>query len=375
MIKNATLISLFVLTALAALAQKNVTIEGRIKGLPAGQTVYLSSQVSGSDTDSATTTSGRFSISTRVLPGEGNGYMLQIGRGHNHYNGMYIYLDEGNLHISGNGPGFKDARATGTRAMNDYNSFETEMGKAPQLKGRLELYKRLHASSAKDSVSYKALQYEVQKMREAESAFTLNWVKDHPASPISAYLMTTRLGREVTVAEKETVYNALTESARNNAPARMLETEFRNAKTAVGTIAPLFTQNDTLGKPVNLADFRGKYVLVDFWANWCVPCRAENPNVVEAFKQYQSRNFTVLGVAFERPDEKNKWIKAIHDDELTWTHVSDLRFWDNAAGKLYGIRSIPANVLIGPDGLIVAKNLRGKELFRKLEELLGPAGE
>ncbi|MRG44067.1 redoxin domain-containing protein [Chitinophaga sp. SYP-B3965] len=210
-------------------------------------------------------------------------------------------------------------------------------------------------------------------MREAELVYKINWVKDHPSSPISAYLIT-NLGRDIKPAEKEALYNSLDGSARNNGPAKELAKEFRAAKAAViGKAAPLFTQNDTIGKAVNLADFKGKYVLVDFWASWCVPCRAENPNVVKAFKQYQSRNFTVLGVAFEQPDDKDKWMKAIHDDKLTWTHVSDLSFWDNAAGQLYGIRSIPTNVLIGPDGIIVDKNLRGEKLFMKLKELLGPA--
>lgn len=373
MIKNVTLITLFVLTALAAPAQNNLIIKGRIKGLPAGQTVYLQS-FSAPTLDSAVTTAGGFTISTHIKPGEANAYTLQIGRRYASNHAMVLYLDEGNVTVNGNGPGFKDAKATGIPALKAFNSFQAEMNRSPALQGRMALYKKSSELYGKDSVAFNALQPELRKMREAESAFAINWVKGHPSSPISAYVISQYLGRAVTQAEKEALYNSLHESARNNMPAKELATAFRAVKAApVGTIAPLFTQNDTLGKPVNLADFRGKYVLVDFWANWCVPCRAENPNVVKAFKQYQSRNFTVLGVAFERPEEKNKWIKAIHDDELTWTHVSDFRFWDNAAGELYGIRSIPANVLIGPDGAILAKNLRGKELFRKLEELLGPA--
>lgn len=370
--KSAILTILFALSVLTVLGQNNVTIEGRIKDLPAGQAVYLQS-FSAPTRDSAVTTSGRFTISTRINPGEANAYILQIGRTHDNNNAMLVYLDEGKVRISGKGPGFKDARATGTTALKDNNSFYAEMDKALQLKRRKELYEKSNELYRKDSVAYRALQPELQQMREAESAFTINWVKNHPSSPISALLIM-NLGRDIRPAEKEALYNSLDESARNNAPAKELANQFRSLKASpVGKVAPLFTQNDTLGKAVNLADFKGKYVLVDFWASWCVPCRAENPNVVKAFKQYQSRSFTVLGVAFEQPDDKDKWMKAIHDDKLTWTHVSDLRYWDNAAGQLYGIRSIPANVLIGPDGVIVGKNLRGEELFRKLKELLGPA--
>jgi peroxiredoxin len=139
---------------------------------------------------------------------------------------------------------------------------------------------------------------------------------------------------------------------------------------SIGATAPEFTQNDPEGKPVSLASFRGKYVLIDFWASWCGPCRAENPNVVKAYNNYKDKNFTILGVSLDQPNAKDKWLKAISDDNLTWTQVSDLAFWDNAVAKQYAIRSIPQNFLIDPQGKIIAKNLRGEELNKKLSELI-----
>lgn len=140
--------------------------------------------------------------------------------------------------------------------------------------------------------------------------------------------------------------------------------------TRIGAIAPDFTQNDVDDKPVSLSDFRGKYVLLDFWASWCGPCRGENPHVVAAYEKYKDKNFTVLGVSLDQNGKKENWLKAIAEDKLTWTNVSDLKFWKNDAALLYGVRAIPQNFLIGPDGTILGKNLRGKELSAKLQQLL-----
>jgi peroxiredoxin len=142
---------------------------------------------------------------------------------------------------------------------------------------------------------------------------------------------------------------------------------------ALGEMAPLFTEADTAGKMVSLQSFRGKYVLIDFWASWCGPCRHENPNVVRAYNHYKDKNFTILGVSLDKSNGKQKWLDAIHKDHLTWTQVSDLQFWKSKDADLYVVRGIPANFLVDPNGKIIAKNLHGFDLEDKLAELFGKA--
>ncbi|RDC55262.1 AhpC/TSA family protein [Pedobacter chinensis] len=136
---------------------------------------------------------------------------------------------------------------------------------------------------------------------------------------------------------------------------------------AIGTKAPEFTMNDTLGKPVSLSQFRGKYVLVDFWASWCAPCRVENPNLVRAYQKYKGKGLEIIGVSLDAANQKNAWIAAINSDEIYWTQLSDLLGWKNAVAQLYEVKTIPQNFLIDPDGKIVDKGLRGNELTTVLE--------
>lgn len=136
----------------------------------------------------------------------------------------------------------------------------------------------------------------------------------------------------------------------------------------IGQVAPDFTLPDLSGKATSLSSFKGKYVLVDFWASWCKPCRMENPNVVQAYNTYKNKNFTIVGVSLDRT--KEAWVKAIQADGLTWSHVSDLKFWESAVVPLYGLNSIPSNMLLDPEGKIIAIGLRGPDLQAKLQEVL-----
>lgn len=202
-----------------------------------------------------------------------------------------------------------------------------------------------------------------------QKAILKKFIQAHPQSLVSLEAIKSYAGPYPDPSELDPLYAGLSEKLKKSDSGKAFSVALSQLKiNAVGTLAPDFTQNDPNGKPVKLSSFKGKYVLIDFWASWCAPCREENPNVVRVFNQYKDKNFTVLGVSLDK--EKNNWVKAIDNDGLTWTHVSDLKGWYNEVATLYSVRAVPQNLLIDPTGKIIAKNLRGEELVERMGELI-----
>lgn len=167
------------------------------------------------------------------------------------------------------------------------------------------------------------------------------------------------------------LFDALDSSVRSTPQGRQLEQRIAAyASVAVGESAPDFAMADTSSNPIRLSAYRGKYLLLDFWASWCGPCREENPIVMAAYKKFHGRNFEILSVSLDRPGRRADWVKAIRQDGLPWQQVSDLQFWNSVAARLYSIQSIPQNFLIDPSGKIIAVNLRGDELSKMLDKIL-----
>ena len=267
---------------------------------------------------------------------------------------------------------FSNVKVTGSKAHEEFEKLNTlsktyntqiqELGikyTAAKKAGNLEEAAKFDAQS--DSINDKL----------GKDVF-LHYAKTSPSSPLALYALQRYNIYGVKVAETEPVFKKLPASVKRSSAGILFKKKIDVAKkTSIGQLALDFTQNDTIGKPVSLSSFRGKYVLIDFWASWCGPCRAENPNVVKVFNKYKDKNFTILSVSLDQPDGKERWLKAIHDDRLAWTHVSDLQFWANAVAKQYDVQAIPANLLIDPKGKIIAKNLRGDKLEEQLHAVIG----
>jgi peroxiredoxin len=222
-----------------------------------------------------------------------------------------------------------------------------------------------------DATSILKMEADYKKDVELLKQTELHFAKTHPASMVSIDILEKYVGSESVSQVTGPLFNALSSTIKKSPRGIALQEQIAQFKLLdIGAIAPAFSQTDTAGNIVSLASFKGKYVLVDFWASWCSPCRAENPTVVKAFNSYNQKNFTIVGISLDRPDGRNKWLKAIKDDQLPWTQLSDLQGGKNEVAVLYHVKEIPQNFLVGPDGRIIARNLHGNALWEKLATLL-----
>jgi peroxiredoxin len=279
---------------------------------------------------------------------------------------QYLYLENKAITITGSQTDIKNIKVEGSSSHVDFVEFNKIFNPLiAELNGFAALIQREQDEKKKEDLFKK---YDsVSKKVDAEVG---NFVASKKSSFVSAFLLSVSSQVTADPIVLEQRFNMLSEEVRNSEIGKGLANSIAYFKVgAVGTDALDFTQNDVKGNPVKLSAFKGKYVLLDFWASWCKPCRLENPNVVKVYNKFKSKNFTVLGVSLDQ--SKDAWVKAIESDKLAWNHVSDLKYWENAVAQMYHVQSIPGNYLIDPNGKIVARDLRGEDLEKKLCELLG----
>ncbi|MDI9365724.1 MAG: TlpA disulfide reductase family protein [Flavobacterium sp.] len=280
-----------------------------------------------------------------------------------------IYLEPGNIKVQ-NVDSFSNIVVKGSKAQAEYEKLTAALKPFNnQMEALYKVFTQQNKSG--DIVAAKKTEDALDALEEKQREEVYGkYINSNPTSPIGLYVLQQYAGYDINADKVEPLFNQLSAATQASAAGTDFKAKIDLAKkTGIGKYAMEFTQNDTLGNPVSLASFKGKYVLIDFWASWCGPCRRENPNVVKTFNAYKHKPFTILSVSLDQPNAKDKWIKAIHDDNLTWTHVSDLQFWNNAVAKQYGIQAIPQNLLLDPDGKIIAKNLHGQTLSEKLSEV------
>jgi peroxiredoxin len=361
------LFALLIPAAGFAQADKGFTITGKVTGLKDSTLVYLVNSNNGNPVAQTYASKGNFKLFGKLESADV--YQLSfIG-----YKDVYeVFLDNANVDVTGAATSIKKLAVSGSPVAQDYALYEKRFNPLKdKLNKNVTLANQTSEQKKRDSL-VKLVNKTVEDIQKQIDLF----IKEKPGSPVSAFILyiTNSLSSDPSIIEDR--FAKLTASAKNNVYARAIEQMLEQQKAAsaaqefgpIGSVAPDFTQNDPEGKPVALSSLRGKYVLIDFWASWCGPCRRENPNVVAAYNEFKDKNFTILGVSLDQ--DKDRWLQAIQADNLTWTQVSDLAYWNNAAAKQYQVTGIPANFLLDPSGKIIAKNLRGEELRQKLAQIL-----
>ena len=279
-----------------------------------------------------------------------------------------LFVENSKIELYADTNNFINVKISGSKSNELYNQLMAKIDSIGNLSK--PFYDSIEIAKQNNNVSIiNVFENKLDQIDSMENNCIINFVNENSTSNVSVYLMYKYLSGQLDEIVLTDLFGKLDTTLRSSSYYKLFENQLQILRrTGIGQQAIDFSLPDTNGNEIKLSSLYGKYLLIDFWASWCPSCRQENPNVVRTFKEFAPKGFTVLGISLDY--NKNSWLTAIEKDQLTWTHVSDLQGWNNKAAKLYGIRSIPSNLLINPKGIIVAKNIRGKELEKKLNELL-----
>lgn len=352
------LAALLLATACKQAATPHATLTAELTGLK-DSVVFISIPVADSGkTDTVPVKDGKFTWTGNIAEPQ----KIYIGTTTRY---MQLFMENADVTLKGHIDSLDKATITGSATQTAYEAYLKSIADVTDKEDAL--YQQFPGVKGNDTAQA-ALEAKLEALRQQRRERSKQYIAAHPESPVSVDLIADMaiIGE---YAPLDSLYRQLSPAAQQSAAGARLGKRLDVLKrSAIGQPMIDFTQADVNGKPVRLSDFKGKYVLLDFWASWCGPCRAENPNVLKAYNAFKDKNFTVVGVSLD--DKADKWKQAIEHDGMPWIQVSDLKGFRNEVAQQYGIQAIPCSFLIDPQGIIIAKDLRGAALHTKLAETL-----
>lgn len=364
MIKKMLFLGLITCSIISCAKPEKFVINGEIKGKESGQ-IQLMKFADGKwlVEDSTSISKGKFQLKGKAELPE----LRVVAMGPQQMVAQF-FAENGTMTLKAEADSLAKSVVSGSKSNEEFKIFQQELKNlSKEAQGMQQRFMNAQASGDQDGMKKAQIDYEA--MIQNLNVYARNFIREHRKSTVSPLIALMQFGQTIKASEIDTLIAYLDPSVRPSIYVSELKKIADKMRASeVGAVAPDFTLPTPDGSTFTLSSLRGKYVMIDFWAAWCQPCRLENPNVVALYGKYKDKGFDIVGVSLDR--ERADWVKAIADDKLVWHQVSELKFWQSEIAKKYGVSAIPCTFLLDKEGRIIAKNLRGEELAKKLEELI-----